>query len=107
MSHFPLRSNPEQAARPSDFRLHPWSSVLGQSEYETIARNCMVILSRTGDTWRTLSEEEYLLERAKDAKGSFTHELPYFRKVLPYTSDPEQAVQFSRSWAEVVVETVS
>lgn len=83
--------------KPSDFTEQPWNSVLQKSEAETIARNIMVILKRTGNKWRKLSWEEYKSEREKD--GEFTEsERGYFNQVLPYTLTAENAATFSKSW---------
>ncbi len=86
--------------KPSDFTAHPWSSILYKSEAETIARNIMVILKRTGNEWRELSWEEYKTERLKD--GGFTQsERRYFDDVIAYTTSPEQAAKFSEVWNKV------
>lgn len=52
--------------KPSNFKTYPWNSVLRNNESETIARNVMVILSRTGDTFRPLAYDEYKTERLKE-----------------------------------------
>lgn len=93
--------------KPSDFRVQPWGSVAQKSETESIARSIMVILSRTGNTWRELTWEEYSLERGKDAKtdkgGGFSdwREKPHFETAAPYTVSEEKARSFSPSWAEI------
>ena len=56
---------------PSDFCIKPWNSVLAKCEAEVVACNIMVILKRTGDTWRRLTVEEYEAERLKD--GNYTY----------------------------------
>lgn len=86
--------------KPSDFTKHPWNSVLQKDEPEVVARNIMVIMSQTGDTWRPLDWEEYKAERLKD--GSFSHtEKRYFDQVIGYCKSPDTAVLFSPDWAEV------
>ncbi len=82
---------------PSDFTNEPWNSILQKSEAETIARNVMVILKRTGNTWRELSDEEYEEERKKDGRYT-TSELKYLAQVRPYTISPEMASKFSKDW---------
>ena len=52
--------------KPSDFTNFPYDSVFHNTEREMVARNIMVILVRTGNTWRELSWEEYLQERIKE-----------------------------------------
>ena len=87
--------------KPSDFTEHPYNSLLKKSEPETIARNIMVILKRTGNTFRRLDWDKYKDERLKD--GNFTEsEHAYFDKVSPYCTSAEQAAKFSPTWAEVV-----
>ena len=77
------------------------ASVLRKSEAETVARNIMVILKRTGDTWRELSYDEYKEERQKD--GHYTdQERRYFEQVIPYCKSAETAVLFSPKWADAV-----
>lgn len=84
---------------PNDFKKHPYGSVTNNSESETIARNIniMVILSRTGDTFRQLSWDEYKAERQKD--GNFTErEQSYFDKVALWCRSAEIAATFSPTW---------
>lgn len=83
--------------KPSNFTKQPIASVLQKSEAETIARNIMVILKRTGDSFRPLSWDEYKAERLKD--GHFTEsEKRYFDQVIGYCSDAESAKSFSPAW---------
>lgn len=83
--------------KPSNFKKHPYGSVTNNSESETVARNIMVILSRTGDVFRSLDWEEYRTEREKD--GNFTErEKAYFDKVSPWCRTAEQAATFSPTW---------
>lgn len=83
---------------PSDFNIYPWSSVFENSECETVALNTMKILKRTGNTFRLLTYEEYKEERLKD--GHFSErEHSYFEKVVPYCMSADQAMQFSKEWA--------
>lgn len=83
---------------PSQFLNMPYSSVLQRSEYETIAKNIMVILSRTGNVFRELSYEEYKQERLKD--GAFTEsEKIYFDKVSYLSKGVEKEIcAFSPAW---------
>jgi hypothetical protein len=75
----------------------PMGSIFSKYEYELVARNIMIILSRTKDEWRELSWDEYKEERLKD--GNFSDsECSYFKQVLPYTLNLEVAQQFSKSW---------
>jgi hypothetical protein len=97
------RGIPKQERRknmnPSNFLKVPFDSVLKNSESETIARNIMVILSRTGNQWRSLSWEEYKEARVKD--GNFTQsERQYFDKVAGFCVAAESAKAFCPSWAE-------
>ena len=83
--------------KPSNFTKQPMASVLQKSEAETIARNIMVILKRTGDFFRPLSWDEYKAERLKD--GHFTEsEKQYFDQVIGYCSNAESAKSFSPVW---------
>lgn len=85
--------------KPSNFKTKPISSVLQKSESETIACNIMVILSRTGDTFRPLSWNEYRTERKKD--GDFREEeKPYFDRVIDYCESPDTARLFSPVWEQ-------
>jgi len=86
--------------QPSDFTNHPYDSVMKNSESETVARNIMVILSRTGNKFRHLSWNEYKKEREKD--GNFSQsEQRYFEKVAKYTVSEQTAALFSEAWAGV------
>ena len=86
-----------ETKKPSNFTSTPYGSVLKKSECETIARNIMVILSRTGDKWRVLSWDEYKAERLKD--GNFTEsEKAYFDQVAGFCVAAESAEAFSPGW---------
>ena len=86
--------------KPSNFTTYPWSSVLQNSESETIALNVMKILARTGNEFRELSYEEYKSERLKDS--NFTDkEQSYFEKIILYCKTADTAILFSKSWVSV------
>ena len=86
--------------KPSNFTSYPWSSVLQNSESETIALNVMKILSRTGNEFRPITWEEYKEERLKD--GYFSdREKSIFENVIPYCKSADTAVLFSKSWVSV------
>jgi hypothetical protein len=88
--------------KPSNFLGHPWDSVLKNNESETIARNIMAILKRTGDEWRLLTWEEYSEERKKD--GSFTErERAYFDRVVGFCGSAESAEAFAPGWGKTTV----
>lgn len=87
---------------PSSFTDKPWGCVFYKSECETIARNIMVILERTGNKWRELSWDEYEEERRKDGNFSIK-ENGFFHQVLPYTVSEEMARKFSPTWKEIPV----
>lgn len=93
------------ATTPADFMKKPWDSVFQQSEYEAIARNCMVMLERTGNTWRQLTEEEYVAARVADGARKYDaeNELRYFRKVVEYTTSAGQAAKFSPTWKQILL----
>ena len=85
---------------PSDFLNFPWESITHKSEHETVAHNIMVILTRTGDTFRSLSYSEYVSELEKDNQFS-QHEL-LFNEVIDsgYFKNADTAQLFSKSWRE-------
>lgn len=88
---------------PSLFKAYPWDSTLQKSECETVAMNIMVILSRTGNTFRTLSWEEYAAERQKD--GNFSEgEKKYFDDVA-YLMKGEKwlVINFSKTWKDAYI----
>ena len=86
---------------PNDFLTFPWDSVTKNWESETVARNIISILSRTGNTWRTLSWDEYKNERLKD--GSFsTSEKAQFDKVVHYCTSSEEAGKYSFVWRQKI-----
>ena len=83
--------------QPSNFINHPYDSVSQHMETEIVARNIMVILSRTGNEWRKLSWEEYQTERMRD--GGFTGlEFKEFEAAVNYCTSEEQARTFSPAW---------
>ena len=83
---------------PSDFfKIQPMGSIIKKGEAETIAKNIMVILYRTGNKFRNLSWEEYKKERLKD--GYFSEEEKmWFDLVIDYCINPEKAKIFSKYW---------
>lgn len=91
---------------PSIFYEFPMGSVMQKSEPETIARNIMVILKRTGDKFRELPFEEYKEEREKDGEYSGIERL-YFESVTKYCSDAKSASLFSPVWEEALSEYLS
>lgn len=87
--------------RPSNFITHPYDSILQHSESEIVARNIMIILKRTGDTFRVLLWDEYVAERVKD--GKFTGAEKYeFDQVISYCTSAEKAIRFSPAWAKAI-----
>jgi len=86
------------AKTPATFCMkHPWGSVLQNSESETVAKNIMVILERTGNKFRKLTWDEYKSERQKDS--NFTEgEKHYFDKVIGYCKSADTAKLFSKEW---------
>lgn len=87
--------------KPSNFTDFPFSSALQNCESETIARNIMVILKRTGDTFRSLTFKEYQSEREKDG-DSDSNEKKYFDKVIDYCKSADTAKLFSPIWAKAI-----
>jgi hypothetical protein len=85
-------------ARPSIFTCHPWNSVIKKAEGESVARNIMMILKRTGDIFRPLPWEEYKAERIKDGNFSET-EKAFFEMVIDYCKSEDTAKLFSKSWS--------
>lgn len=84
---------------PSNFLGFPMGSVLQKSEAETIARNIMVILERTGNKFRKLTWDEYKKERMKD--GGFSEgEKKYFDDVIDYCKSGDTAKLFCKDWYE-------
>lgn len=83
--------------RPSQFIENPMDSVLKKSESETVARNIMTILDRTGDIFRDLTFDEYKQERVKDGRFS-ENEKFYFDKIISYLKSADTARLFSDFW---------
>lgn len=83
--------------QPKNFLSHPYNSVMNNSEHETVARNIMVLLDRTGGVFRPLSWEEYKAERQKD--GNFSEaEKYYFDRVAGFCVAAESAMAFCPGW---------
>jgi len=96
-----LKASNETELTPADFCIQPWGSMLQNSESETVAVNIMVILKRTGNTWRKLTWDEYKKERLKD--GNFTeNEKPCHDKVIAFCKSPDTAALFCPDWEKVV-----
>lgn len=85
--------------KPSDFTKFPYDSIYQHTETEVVARNIMIILSRTGNRWRKLTWEEYETERMKD--GGFTGlEFAEFEAAIPYCMSEDRARLFSPTWRD-------
>lgn len=85
--------------KPSNFRILPGGSLAGESGAETVAQNIMVILARTGDTFRAMPWDEYRLQRLEDS--SFREsEKSYFDEVVRHCESGEAAAKFSPAWAK-------
>ncbi len=85
--------------KPSDFTNHPFGSLFRNTETEVIAVNIMKILKRTGDTFRTLTFDEYKKERQKD-KNFTEGEKEYFHKVKSYCKSADTAKLLSEAWSD-------
>jgi hypothetical protein len=83
--------------KPSDFMSFPSCSEEQNYESEMIAYNIMVILKRTGNTFRDLTWEEYKTERLKD-KDFSEKEKPIFNKIIKYCKTADTAKKFSPHW---------
>jgi hypothetical protein len=99
----------ETTIKPSDFKkASAMGSVLQKSEAETVARNIMVILARTGDQWRPLTHDEYKAERIKDEGGDYYWmEEGYFKQVIDYCLNPDTAKLFAPGWRAVAEKNLS
>lgn len=87
--------------KPSNFsKIRPWGSVVGKAEAEIVAQNILVILKRTGDTFRKLDYEEYKKEREKDGNYSSDEE-SHFYNVIGYLKSPETVALFCPDWGEI------
>lgn len=84
--------------KPSNYLRHPYDSILQKTESEIVARNIMVILSRTGNKFRCLSWEEYDSERQKDGGPNWSEKL-HFEKVANYCASSKAANRFCKDWA--------
>ena len=81
--------------KPSDFtKVHPWSSVLQNTECETTAACIMDFLAKTGDTFRTITFKEY-----KEVQPHANQER--FEKVIKYCKNEDTAKLFSKSWEKL------
>jgi hypothetical protein len=76
-------------------------SVARKSEAETVARNIMFILKATGDEWRSLTWDEYKMERQTNGQGFSEKEKPYFEQVVGYCVSEQTARLFCSGWKEV------
>lgn len=91
--------------KPSRFvAVHPFDSVFSSFEHEIVAKNIMVILSKSGDVFRSLSYEEYERERLKDGNFSIREEI-FFNDVIGHCKSPDTAVLFCKTWANLAITT--
>lgn len=91
----------EEKLKPSHFCHHPYSSVTFEAHHEIVAHNIMIVLSNTGDQWRSLTWEEYRDHRKKKGVGTWVFgegEKRYFDRVIGYCTSADKAKNFSPSW---------
>ncbi len=104
LTYYQFKENSNYLLEPSHFKNHePFGCIFKEkaSEHETIAKNIMVILSRTGNVFRNLSWKEYKEEREKD--DNFTEQEKYFfNRVNRYCSSSENATKFSPNWKNIL-----
>jgi hypothetical protein len=98
----PMQTEPKilSELRPKDFTCEPWDSVLRNKESEIIARNIMKILARTGNTFRPITWEEYVIKRKEDTTECTDSESTFYQVVV-YCTCAEQAIKFSPDWAKM------
>lgn len=85
--------------KPSDYKAFPLGSVSQNCETETVARNIMIVLARTGDMFRPLAWDEYKRERLKDVdSGSVDMEREPFKTAVEYCKSPITAARFADAW---------
>ena len=85
--------------KPSDFLTHPYDSIFQNNESEVVARNIMVILSRTGNVFRSMTWSEYRTERVNDRHFS-EREKEFFDRVSPFCESVATARLFSPTWRD-------
>ncbi len=84
--------------------IFPIDSITQNNESEVVAKNIMIILARTGDTFRELSIEEYKKERNLDyelnssAQTVGLKEISVFDKVKDVANSIENASRFCKDW---------
>ena len=84
--------------KPSNFTRHPWNSVMQECGHEVVAQNIMVILKKTGNTFRELSWDEYKKARIRDGSFCEGSEKYCFNRVTKYCKSPDTASLFCKDW---------
>lgn len=90
----------ETGKLPSDFNVFPLASVVRDGNAEQVAQYIMAILSRTGNTWRNLSWDEFKAERNKDERFHL-NEKDWYNKVIEYCQSAQTARLFCKDWAKI------
>ncbi len=91
---------------PSIFNEYPWGSMLQNHQSEVVAQHIMDILARSGDVFRDLAWDEYIVWRLKD--GNFSEfEKQYFDNVI-YLAKGEktQVLNFSKTWKDLYINSL-
>jgi hypothetical protein len=84
--------------KPNDIKnINPMNSIFRKVEYETIAQNIAIILSRTKNKFQIISWEFYKKERLKDRNFSEI-ENKYFDAVIKYFKSEDTIRLFSQYW---------
>lgn len=89
--------------KPIQFTGYPWGSIFQNHESEVIARNIMIILARTGNTFRELTYNEYKQERFIDEGMYPENEKPCFEKVSYLALGKEEDLKkFCPDWSKKI-----
>ncbi len=82
--------------------IFPWDSVFQNPEAEDVACYVMSALAHSGDTFRKLTEEEYIQIRTEMGNPPGGKSKEWFSKVAPYCVSIDTIVSFSPKWKEIV-----
>lgn len=84
--------------KPSDIKdIAPMCSVFYKSEYETVAQNIAIILSKKDNEFKIITWDTYKKERKKDRDFSEIEKV-YFDKVINYFESEKTIRSFSYFW---------
>jgi hypothetical protein len=74
----------------------PMASIRQKFEWETLAKDCIKLLAETGDKWRLITFQEYIMDQHQNHRVEIDPE--EFKTVVSYLTSWIGVAAFSKDW---------